>query len=124
MIPGNTPDDYSPGNTQYVPPFEIIKVQNGHFDETVTQLHLTLLNRIREFESKGRVMRPIGPPTMVMEDNFCKMIIILWEDRFSKGPDQNISQVVKINPSDCKHTDGFIDKGSQGLICKTCGAPL
>jgi hypothetical protein len=116
------------------PPFDILRVQGNQFDDAINILQQLLLQKTREYEQQGRTLRPIGPPTLLKDDNFTKIILIMWElpysvKQFEKMEDQ-VGEIItdltnKIQSEFCLHNEGYENRGDgKGLVCKKCGQPL
>lgn len=107
-------------------PFDILMVlgQNS-IQETLKDFQDQLAEKLDAFAKKGILMRPCGAPIILRDDNFWKIIIMLWLDHgqmMMLGIMDNLEQAEEGKPG-CDHRMGYESQGG-GLICKGCGQPL
>ena len=107
-------------------PFEILIFEGNDAASAAENMRIGLAAKFKQFIKEGRPMKPCGAPVVFKEDNFFKIMVLLWLDHafllLSTMPPPNFGMDDDFdNP--CTHTCGY-QKTDYGLFCKDCGDPL
>jgi len=90
--------------------------------QAIAKMNTELPAILANFEKQHRILRPCGGPVVFQEDNFFKIVLLLWFDEGAiiMGMIGN-SKIEGADP--CDHKMGYESSGA-GLVCKGCGQPL
>lgn len=61
-------------------PFEILIFEGNDAASAAENMRIGLAAKFKQFIKEGRPMKPCGAPVVFKEDNFFKIMVLLWLD--------------------------------------------
>jgi hypothetical protein len=112
--------------TKNIQPFELLIFEGNDSKSAMNNMRTGLAERLDQLLKQGTPMKPCGAPVIFQEDNFFKIMIMLWADHTFFVMSM-ISPVMGPGSSDntlCDHSCGYEKNVDGQLICKKCRTPL